>query len=44
MENYYLSQLNEKEKLINSLEIKNEKINKEMQTLSNANIIKRKYD
>jgi len=40
MENYYLSQLNEKEKLINSLEIKNEKINKEMQTLSKENTIK----
>ena len=40
MENYYLSQLNDKEKLINSLEIKNEKINKEMQTLSKENTIK----
>ena len=40
MENYYLSQLNDKEKIINSLEIKNEKINKEMQTLSKENTIK----
>ena len=40
MEKYYLSQLNDKEKLINSLELKNEKINKEMQTLSKENTIK----
>jgi chromosome segregation ATPase len=40
MENYYLSQLNDKEKIINSLEIKNEKVNKEMQTLSKENTIK----
>ena len=40
MENYYLSQLKEKEKLINSLENKIEKINKEMQSLSKENTIK----
>ena len=40
MEKYYLSQLNDKEKLINSLELKSEKINKEMQTLSKENTIK----
>ena len=40
MENYYLSQLNDKEKVINSLELKIEKINKEMQTLSKENTIK----
>lgn len=40
MENYYLSQLNEKEKMINSLENKIEKINKEMQSLSKENSMK----
>ena len=40
MENYYLSQLKDKEKLINSLENKIEKINKEMQSLSKENTIK----
>ena len=40
MENYYLSQLKDKEKLINSLENKIEKINKEMQSLSKENSMK----
>ncbi len=40
MENYYLSQLKDKEKLINSLENKIEKLNKEMQSLSKENTIK----
>ena len=40
MENYYLSQLKDKEKLINSLENKIEKINREMQSLSKENSMK----
>ena len=40
MENYYLSQLKDKEKLINSLENKIEKINKEMQSISKENSMK----
>ena len=40
MENYYLTQLKDKEKLINSLENKIEKINKEMQSLSKENSMK----
>ena len=40
MENYYVTQLKEKEKLINNLENKIEKINQDMQTVNKENIIK----
>jgi hypothetical protein len=40
MENYYVTQLKEKEKIINNLENKIEKINQDMQTLNKENTIK----